>query len=513
MGIFFNKDKNKRKFLPLMYYENNEPLGRIVDEDDFSEDIAENIIMYCQRLNEMGVFSEKEIVRFDLNSIVEILVGWGVIEKISFNYFNVAQVTFGKEYAEMWYKNKESEPDYLYMIPAQLSFYNTNKKENYYISLLNEGLDLSKNEVSISDLKKNKKKIGKGTEADLTPENYKELRVAFSVLFMYLKGLIGIKAKNLGYYTTIESFVKKFYNGNNKDDFINYAKNFFSLNSERKNEYCLTRESYDFNNFFRHLCDEYNVGMNMEDGSFRCFLNILKEEYGINPGQKKFNDSFELFSYANKELNKIGKAVYFFRVDEEYRKNIVLIGKKNYIFDNKIDIDIVEFNEKLIEQYEYSIDFERHIRKIANEFYTLIFGDKADELLLDIKRNMIFNKEVYSEPEILYFLEEEVNIKNELDSFFSAHGMNGLLNELSIDGKTPDEIKFAMVEETSPYDRVTLYAEEIKKRGNILIYIDMYQDVYHFLIIKNKNDIKTKMNAVLEELREIAEIYRFEIFD
>ena len=67
-------NQTNRKAIPLVYYLNYEQNGEYIEEngndvtlanpDDFPEELFVKIIIMTKRLHEMGVYEEKEIVRF-----------------------------------------------------------------------------------------------------------------------------------------------------------------------------------------------------------------------------------------------------------------------------------------------------------------------------------------------------------------------------------------------------------------------------------------------------------------
>ena len=87
MAIWNRFYKPIREFKPLAYYASEKPMGKLLDENDFSQELARNIIMYCLRLHEMGVFEEDKIVTFDIQGMVKTLADWEVLQGVKAHVF------------------------------------------------------------------------------------------------------------------------------------------------------------------------------------------------------------------------------------------------------------------------------------------------------------------------------------------------------------------------------------------------------------------------------------------
>lgn len=498
--------------MPLMYYKQNEPIGRIVKEEDFSQEIAENIILFCSRLHEMGVFSEDKIVRFTIQGMIDMLSKLNVINDITIKSFNLAQVAFGNNYAGYWYEDKESDPPSLYMVPEQIAFYHSEKEDNYYLSLIEGGIDLCKNKVSDSDREKVSDKIGKGTLAGLGIIGMIELKNAFKILFIYLKYKIIISADKLGYNSFIQAFSNDFCKEEQRQKFVDYAKQYFLLNTEKKDIYWCAHEQIDFAEFFHRVTLIFNVGIQAGRNSFDSYSDWFEENCGIRLKKRDFENSFELLSNVNDALKRTGKSIYILDFDD-YFDNTILVGNEFADVRNDFGIEIEKFEDTLKDRYSESIEYETRIRRVSREFYASIGVKNVDHLMRCIYGTDVLDQEVYDRDYIVNLDWKEDVISELVYDFFSKHGLETLIEDLCVDGKTIDERHFGDCDEVSPYDRMILYADEIKKRGKLLAFLDTESDSFHFVIIENDNGAKERFINAANKLIEIGEICAFTIFE
>lgn len=516
MGIFSKLRKTEREFAPLMYYGKDEPLGEFLAEDEISKDIAKNIILFCQRLHEMGILPEEEIVRFTVKGMIDMLVQWEVIEQIEIPDFDIAQAVFGKEYSGMWYRDKEEEPYRQYLVPHQIVLYHSKRKENYYLSLLSEGLDLCKNNVSVSDKEASSKKIGKGKKAKLNPDEMKQLKAGFSVLFMYLKYRVMINSQKLGYITFIEQFPQKFHITNRAEEFIAYAKQYFLLNSEKKGVYHLAHSDFGFAKFIGNLSYVFDVGMDYGKTPFKTYFRQLEEIAQIKLNKQNYESSFELLAAANQELEKVGKTLYVLSSNEENIDDIVLIGNENYELGDKIGLDIIKFDSNLEEKYCEIIESEKNIRELGREFYENIGVKNIEDFMSEIKGNCVLDGALYHRNYILSLDYYEYNILDLLYDFFHELGLTDLAEKLNGDDKTiyAGELnEYNELDEISGYDQVIAYAEEIRKRGKLLVYLETEYDYYEFVLIEDSLSAKNRFIIAADKVVERGELISYSIFD
>lgn len=513
MGLLSIFKNPSRDLLPLMYYAKNEPMGNMVSEKEFSRALADNIILFCQRLHEMGVFEEDRIVCFDIDGMLDMLSQWGALDGVRINSFDRAQVVFGKKYAGHWYENQESQPYIQYMVPEQIVFYHSKKEDNYYLSAIGDGLDLTTNKVSVSNLEDNRKLIGKGSAVKLREKEAEELRTSFHILFSYLKYKILINADKLGYNAFVEKFVKCFCSSQSAIVHTDYAKQFFSLNTEKKEIYPLAYRDFTFDVFFEHVTRIYDMGIFAGSASLKKYAKWLRDTYSILMDDRAYDNSFDLLSAANVELEKKGKAIYFWRFSENFSEDKILIGEKDMDLSNKIGIKIIPFGADLKAQYAERIADERKVREVARAFYKAIGVQNVEELMRNIHGFEVLDGALYDPSYALNIDWKGEDLSYILEEFFTTHGMKDLVEALSINGKTIDEQRFGDDDEVSPYDRVVLYAEEIRHRGKLLVHLDTNSDAYDFVLIDHDEKSKRRFAEVADRVIALGEFSSYRILE
>lgn len=241
LSLFDIFNRTKRKFIPLAIYPDYEEMEDKNDEkifvnpDEFSEKYFDKIIIMTRRLHEMGIYEEQEIVRFLIPKMLEFLDVSKTLSGVSISTFDMVGVVFGKNYAGWLYKGKTKKgEEFFYRVPYQLLFYHSKKENNYFICRTRDGLELKQNKVSVTN-KEDKTFIIKNTKnINLSKEDMKELQLAYLMLFMYIKQNILIKKERLGYTAFIEKLGNYFFSLSQREEFIGYAKQFFSLSMDRE---------------------------------------------------------------------------------------------------------------------------------------------------------------------------------------------------------------------------------------------------------------------------------------
>ena len=95
----------------------------LANPDDFPEEFFEKTIIMTIRLYEMGVYEEKEIVRFVIPKMLEALEAGEVLSGVSISCFDMAGIVFGENYAGWIYKGEtKKRKEFLYRVPYQLLF-------------------------------------------------------------------------------------------------------------------------------------------------------------------------------------------------------------------------------------------------------------------------------------------------------------------------------------------------------------------------------------------------------
>lgn len=513
MGILSLFKKPSRDFFPLMYYAKNESMGNMVGMDDFPRNLADDIILFCRRLHEMGVFEENQIVSFDIGAMLEMLSKWGVLDGVRITSFNRAQVAFGENYVGYWYEDREKEPYIQYMIPEQIAFYHTEKEDNYYLSAIDGGLDLTTNKVSVSNKEKSREKIGMGRVAKLGLKERSELKASFHILFTYLKYKILINADKLGYNAFVEKFTKSFCAPQIRVEIIEYAKQFFSLNTEKKDAYLLAHRDCTFVEFFERIIDIYDIGISVKTASLKKYAEWFDEMYSIQINDKEYDNTFDLLSAANDKLKKIGKVIYFWSLSEKFSDHKILVGEESIDWSNEIGINIAEFSDILRVQYEESILREKELRNAAYIFYETIGVRNVEEFMQDIHGFEVLDTALYNSGYVANIDWTGEDLPEILYEFFYVHGMGDIVEELSVGGKTIDEQRFEDDEDVIPYDRVILYAEAIRRRGKILVFLDTNSDAYDFVMIDRNESSKRNFINAANQIMEWGGFCSYEIFE
>ncbi|RRD95217.1 hypothetical protein EII17_04025 [Clostridiales bacterium COT073_COT-073] len=544
--------KPTREVKPMAYYASEEPMGRLLNENEFSKDIAQNIILFCLRLHEMGVYEEDKIITFDVQGMLKMLAEWEVLQGVSISEFTTAQVVFGEKYAGYWYEDRESQPYIRYLVPEQIVIYHQDKAENYYLSLLDSGIDLCQNKVAISNMTsvrqmevaaqqifsfagtlplktqaggvtdaKQQDFTGADTRlihkviypANLSAKAGDELKTVFHILFLYLKYKILIRANKLGYYTWLENFTNNFCRPQLSPAFIDYVKQYFSLNSEKKEFYPYAHWHLSFFDFLERLLAEYKVGFSGWEVSLKKYADYLLGEHHVNLNKMAYESIFEFLTAADKELKKIGKCIYIWNRSKNFRSNLILVGKETANGLNQFGIDLIKLEDIPRFEYHQYIENEHKIRQMASEFYALIGVKEVADLMLKIRGDIVLDSTIYSEGYIAYFDWDEDSFYEMFYDFLGRHGLEHLIDALSVDGRTIDEQRFTEDEEVSSYDRIKLYAPEIKRKGKLLIFLNTGSGSYEFALINSSKATKQRMTELLEELMQIGEIEDYEIME
>lgn len=503
--------KPTREVKPMAYYASEEPMGRLLNENEFSKDIAQNIILFCLRLHEMGVYEEDKIITFDVQGMLKMLAEWGALEGVGISEFTTAQVVFGKEYAGYWYEDREKEPYIRYLVPEQIVIYHQDKAENYYLSLLDSGIDLCQNKVAISNLQTATAQIGKAAPANLGIKASSELKTVFHILFMYLKYKILIRANKLGYYTWLENFTNNFCRPQLRPAFIDYVKQYFSLNSEKKESYPYAHWYLSFFDFLERLLAEYKVGFLGWDVSLKKYADYLLGEHHVNLNKMAYDSIFELLTAADKELKKVGKCIYIWNRSKNFRSNLILVGKETANGLNQFGIDLIKLEDIPRFEYHQYMEREHKIRQMASEFYALIGVKEVADLMQNIRGDIVLDHAVYKEGYIAYFDWDEDSFYEVFYDFLDRYQLESLIEDLSLNGRTLDEQRFSEDDEVSPYDRIKLYAPEIKRKGKLIIFLNTGGDSYDFVLINSNHDSMQRMTVLLQELIQIGEIESYEI--
>lgn len=519
MKIFDIFKKTERDLLPIAFYAENKVMGKLADEKDFPTEYFENIILMTKRLHKMGVYPEKEIVRFSIPKILEMLESGGVLSGVSLSTLDTAQVIFGENYAGWWYKDEKQNPPSLYMVPFQLVFYHSKKPYNYFLSLTKEGLDLRQNKVSVTNVHDVANNINKTECINLGIKGMAELKSAYHLLFTHLKYQMLLKMSKLGYLSFIDKMASYYSPSESKADFIAYAKQYFALNTEKMDEYPLARDKkLFFGDFFYTLLAKKSIGMVLERHSFADIIKWLEERTGvIFDAKRMYSDHFDLLCHALDIIRPKGYYLWFLLKDETLADTMILLTQEKEIskIGANLGFELVPFSEDLMTRYSGEISHEKEIRTIAREFYSAIGVHDLDGMMMSIVGTKVLDWQLYKNNYLIFSDDDnDINIKYMLCELFSKHGLPDLIEKYSNNGLTLDEIFFQDHEDINPYDRIILYADPIRTEGKLLFSLETGDyDYYQFGIIEDTPEAKARLAASMNQLIECGELERYVLFD
>ena len=103
LSLFDIFNKTNRKIIPLSLYlgyeqddedtEKNDKDMTFANSNDFPEELFDKIIIMTKRLHEMGVYEEKEIVRFIIPKILKALEAGEILSGVSISSFDTTDTT------------------------------------------------------------------------------------------------------------------------------------------------------------------------------------------------------------------------------------------------------------------------------------------------------------------------------------------------------------------------------------------------------------------------------------
>lgn len=525
MGLFDIFNKTKRKIIPLslhLGYEQNgedtEKNGKDVtfaNSNDFPEELFDKIIIMIKRLHEMGVYEEKEIVRFIIPKILEYLELAGILSGVSILSFDTAGIVFGENYAGWIYKEEtKKHNEIFYSVPYQLVFYHSKKEDNYFICKTKKGLELRQNKASVTN-SDDKEHIIKNTKSiDLTENMMKELKTAYSVLFMYVKMQILRKMDKLGYLAFIKKTAEHFCPLKEKDKFIAYAKQYFALSlDEEENE--LAYEKNSFKDFLAKLLlrNHYSVNLSV---SYADIIKWVEERIKIKIHiQRECYDHIEFIKEISDILVTKRYYLYFLIKEDLFHKTDLLIGKEKYISENNSNFsyEITGISKDLTERYIGDISRERRIRELAKNFYQTIGVENIQTMMMNITGSRVLDYELMKK----YYLsvvcsDDDMDISNILGDLLAMYNMPDLIKNGSNLNATLDNLYFLEFESVNPVDRAILYADLIRQKEKLLYSFEV-GDYFYLGIIEDNIKTKDSFIRCANHFLEMKEIENYVIYD
>ena len=525
LSLFDIFNKTNRKIIPLSLYlgyeqdgEDTEKNGKdmtFANSNDFPEELFDKIIIMTKRLHEMGVYEEKEIVRFIIPKILEALKAGEILSGVSISSFDTIGVVFGENYAGWLYKGETKKGnEILYKVPYQLIFYHSKKEDNYFICKTKNGLELRQNKVSVTN-SDDKEHIIKNTKSiNLTKMGMKELKDSFSILFMYIKMNILLKMKKLGYLDFMEKIAEFFCSSMEKDEFISYAKQYFALSIDKeKNPLAYVLLS------FKDFLSELLIRNNCSTSFFTSYADIIKwikERTKIKIDiQKEYHDHIEFIKDVSNILVSKGYYLYFLIKEDFFHKTSLLIGKQKGIFENNSNFsyEITSLSDDLIEHYIEDISRERKIRELAKRFYQIINIVDIQSMMMNIIGNRVLDYALVKNYYLsVVYSDEDMNIYNILGKLLSKYAMPDLIKNTTAFDATLDNLYFLEFESINPVDRAILYADLIRQNKKLLYSLEV-GDYFYLGIIEDNIEIKKSFIECMNNLLEMKEIENYVIYD
>ncbi len=525
LSLFDIFNKTNRKIIPLSLYlgyeQDGEDTGKngkdmtFANSNDFPEELFDKIIIMTKRLHEMGVYEEKEIVRFIIPKILEALKAGEILSGVSISSFDTIGVVFGENYAGWLYKGETKKGnEILYKVPYQLIFCHSKKEDNYFICKTKNGLELRQNKVSVTN-SDDKEHIIKNTKSiNLTKMGMKELKDSFSILFMYIKMNILLKMKKLGYLDFMEKIAEFFCSSMEKDEFISYAKQYFALSIDKeKNPLAYVLLS------FKDFLSELLIRNNCSTSFFTSYADIIKwikERTKIKIDiQKEYHDHIEFIKDVSNILVSKGYYLYFLIKEDFFHKTSLLIGKQKGIFENNSNFsyEITSLSDDLIEHYIEDISRERKIRELAKRFYQIINIVDIQSMMMNIIGNRVLDYALVKNYYLsVVYSDEDMNIYNILGKLLSKYAIPDLIKNTTAFDATLDNLYFLEFESINPVDRAILYADLIRQNKKLLYSLEV-GDYFYLGIIEDNIEIKKSFIECMNNLLEMKEIENYVIYD
>ncbi|UTC77932.1 hypothetical protein E4O04_07925 [Treponema sp. OMZ 799] len=528
-------NKTKRKVIPLAYYLDYEQDGEYTEEncndvtfanpDDFPENLFERIIIMTKRLHEMGVYEEKEIVRFIIPKMLDTLEVGGILSGVSISNFDTAGIVFGENYAGWIYKGKtKKRNEIFYRVPYQLIFYHSKKEDNYFICKTKDRLELRQNKVSVTN-SENKEHIIKNTKSiSLTEIEMKELKASFSILFMFIKMQILLKMKKLGYSAFAEKIAEYFCTSTTKDAFISCVNKYFSLSISKEDEHNFVYEDRSFKDFLSELLVRNNDCLPLSS-SYAGIIKWVEEKTGIKIRPKKeYHDHMEFISHLSDILAAKEYYLYFMIKKDVFQQTALLLKKEKqepllakelHIFEpnSNFSYEITALSEDLPDRYAEDISIERKVRESAKIFYHIIGVENIDTMMMNIIGNRVLDYALFQN----YYLsvvcsDEGRDIYDILSGLLSRYDMPDLIKNACDCDSTLDALYFLEFEAVNPVDRAILYAPLIRQNKKLLYSLEA-GDYFYLGIIEDNIETKKSFIKCVNNLLEMKEIENYVIYD
>lgn len=511
-AIFPLFGSKKREFIPVVYYPAELPPIHRASERHFPPDIAEAIVRMAQHLSEIEAISEQEIIRFQIPEMLRYLAKINALTGIGdLRIVNVAGVVFGKEYAALYYEDEQENCHYL---PQQLIFYHEQKPTNYYLSIREDGLEWKENGIAASNSTNIERSIAKTRPISLDFARMQELKMAFHVLFIFLKFQIVAAAEKHGYNDFIRRFATMFGQGGEKRDFLSgYLTHYFSLNTEKKDLYPLVYSDFDFPGLVDALICREGIGLSPEGVSFAELYNWVEQRTGAVLPRKYYPTLYDLLVGLKEPLRTRGYMLCVSK-GQSFSSTTLLLADYDSLFSslNIKGIEIVCFGEEIYEQYREAFEYERETRWVAEAFYRLLGVADLNTYLLRKEGGYILTEQLYEDDYLIMFDWKEDEISDTFSLLLQRYGLGGWLQTQAVDGLLLDERYFGEDSDVSSYDRMILYARPLSEQGKLLFYLNTDSDDYSFGLIEDTPEARMWLDRLASQMIQLNEIIDYTLF-
>lgn len=544
--------KKKRDYIPIMYYKANEAKGEVLSEEDFPLAYMDKMLLIVRRLHDLGFIENKKFMFYSLPKIMDALEKAGVTSKLPpLKELDTVGIVFGRNYANWWHRVEEGG---LYLIPVQLVLYHEKKGETYFISkLLNPnaavfkteegaggdlgGSDNSKNDELeyILDLCSVKTKYSNKDDVETiaaralrpTPNArlLNEMKIAYHLTFGYLKFFFLTKKAALGYkdfISWIEAHVRK------PEVVALELTQYFSINTESQ----AARYDISFEDLLLAELSFHEDGLALWNSSPKEVLDWLKK-HGADklPSDSETSASdlkpfhrLEIFRdfqsglreqslslwVASKKNNDITCVLIVIKEGSSVESGMIRDAKGSE-FQIPQGLGIEEFGPHLIEKQSYLLDREDMIRALASTLYPLIGVSNLDKALHNIDGTLVLDDYLYREGYVVALDAEEEELNFGLARLLEASGLFELAEKIECGEIAPEPPAYSSDQANNKEAYITLlhrmapYAPLLKKHGKVLCHLDLFDELFRFVLIDDDDKVQSKLNELLKEIEEIED--------
>lgn len=502
MGVFDLFKRKERTKIPLIYYREFEVEGREAYEEEFAFDYARNIILFAQRMHEVGTLEEEDVVSFSIPKILSQVQSWGLLTKIHPpTLVDTVTVVFGADYINMCVRDMEGG---VCLLPPQLVFYHSSKEKNYYLSLVGESLDWKENTIDESESENRAEIIRKSRGPKFSLRETSELQISFYILFSFLKYMTMTSIKQKGYDKPIQVLDSLFEGGGLYESLNQY----FALNTEKKNDYPQAHRAKSFDALVEQLLRKRTAVLNLKGATFESLIMEAGDLYVSD--STDYENRFALIEDLQRQAQRRGENLWIWKRGGFSTSILFLCGKKDQEGLSEGPMILCPFSSDLKLAYRDELHRETKLRRMAKTLYPLFGVEDIEEAMMKITGEELIDSYLYKNDFLAEFDWEE-DIHYSLYHLLDKRGMADLLENSVIDGRTLDDRLLDEDGEATVYDRVTVYADLIRERGSLLFCIDdKEEEFFVFGLVKSRDS--EKFVELMEEAEKSIEIEGYKVF-